>query len=264
MEGDADFWYSDFIKRYASSFILEDSGFYKLNTTAAGHGMLSLLNQDGVFKVNGEIMIHKRNVVKVITDGDDSKLELLGGITESNKKLGVVVLNNNGYDNNSRSAFSLQAIGVGAQGRNTCENRNGNSRGSDRVTAELLVDNFVNYDKEWYEPLYTAGLISVNTTNWGKDGLFGGWTRKRTSALRVQGNVIINYTFESGEIYRFVNATQDRLITRYNVIIWRSGITYDYEEDILDVSLSARGSLIVYGRGGTSCGDVTDPNSTWR
>ena len=257
MEGDADFWYSDYIKGHASSFILEDSGLYVLNTTAAGHDMLSFLNEDGIIKVDGKIFLHKRDVVKVITDGDDSKLQYLGEIESNNEKLGIIVLNNLQNKGVPENAFQITAYGATTRARRTCENRTGNSTGSDRVTAELLAENFV-------EPscsdfcAFTWGKVSVVAYNWSKT-LFGGWRRKKTSALSVQGNVSIIYSFAPTVIHIPVNASVNSQQNHVTVNIWASSATYDYDAYIWNAELYAHGNLIVYGRGGTMCGDVIPP-----
>jgi hypothetical protein len=249
---DSDFWYSDFIKEHSSSFILQDSGIYNLNTTGVGLSMLPILNEDGIYKVNGKIYQHKMNLIKIIEDGDSEKIKLLDNIKSSNSELDILVFNDVESDNQLDENLKLSYNHILSSGGYVCEDQNG----KDRVTGEIRVTQAptgTNYDYHTY--------IFVGAENWYNNGIFGGYTRKRTSFLKIRGTInaysydVANYA--QPEIINVNINTGGNLKTRIGGNIWYGPIrNYSY-------SAGTSGTLVIEGRNRTKCGDASNDDPSW-
>ena len=249
-QSDDDFWYSDYIKKHASSFILQDSGMYELNVTAAGTEILSFLNQDGVYRIGNDIYMLKNNSTKIIHDGDDSKIQMLAEIDESDDNLQISVYKDiitplRGEEVNGRQAVDI----MGYQGANGCSSVDGDQKVIG--VAYILLT-----------PIPTTGglydvSLSIGATNYNRDGLFGGYTRKRTRFLEIYGEVdlFIDDVFEgsSGDILLTTNGRLRTRISGNYYIATTIGNPYN-----LLGGPQVVGTLDVEGRGDTLCGDNAD------
>lgn len=249
-QSDDAFWYSDYIKEHSSLFVLQDSGKYRLNIMGSALKDLSLLNKDGIYKIGSNLYLYDDSSTKIIHDGDDSKLELLSRIEESDDDLQISVINST-IEPLKESNNSRYQLNVEDKNTNVC----GHKVGDNYVTGEAYIDKY-----KVPETNLNSYFLYVIATNYYKDGLFGGYTRKRTRSLRITGTLdfYANGRFEDS---KSVNVgTGGKLRTR---------IYAGIEPNIPLIGASPLdeviGVLNIFGRGGTSCGDVSsDPtNRGW-
>ena len=115
--------------------------------------------------------------------------------------------------------------------------------GRNRVTGEVSITNANDGKGIWTQTL------EIGVTNWYRDGLFGGYTRKRTRSMGIVGRLDV---FRSGSLlnsYSFNQRGTSSLVTRLNstTTLIKSGSSR---------TVTVSGDLDVYGRGGTHCGDT--------
>ena len=244
-QSDDDFWYSDYIKDNLSTFILGDSGIFSLNLVGPATSLIPLLNKDGIYKIGDEIHVYNSNVLKIIHDGDDSKLQMLSGIDENNDELNVSVYytSTQPLGSASRSDNGRQSVLI----TNTQQTKCQDVIGSQRVIGEAYIARSYIPDGSGFQITY----LTVKATNYNRDGLFGGYTRKRTRFLKIEGNLnlYINGVFQ-GSSGDFVFTTGGRLRTTISENAYIATSTA-----IQTFTSEAVGTINVFGRGGTRCGD---------
>ena len=253
---DKNFWYSDYIKERKSLFTLEDSGKYNLNVFLASSNLVDFLNQDGIYKVGDEIRMYGDSFFKIIRDGDDSKIEMLSTMDETDEKLQIYV-----YDRiikpfkGSSSDNGRQAINVESGQVADCSDRS-NTNDKSVVDGDAFID--------YREIPYSGGLYSTNllvqATQYYKDGIFGGYTRKRTRALRIELDVAL---YDNGV---YISNTSGVVTTNGNLKARIRG-AFDLGNAVLSSQRNGAqvvGTVDVYGRDNTLCGDsAPDSDNRW-
>jgi hypothetical protein len=87
--GSADKKYSEFVSKNRNVFKSLDDGVLTANLYRID--LVSLVNKDGIVKVGNVIFQYSYDYLKVIEDGDASKISLLNNITETNRSLKIFV-----------------------------------------------------------------------------------------------------------------------------------------------------------------------------
>ena len=255
-QSDENFWYSEYLKERTSLFVLKDSGQYYLNASLASSNLVDFLNQDGVYKVGDEIRMYGDNFLKIIRDGDDSKIEKLSTIDVTDEKLGMYVYNRIVKPfKDSGSENSRQAINV-VSGRTTKCSDKSNTNDKSVVSGDAFIDY---REIPFSGGVYTTNLL-VQATQWYKDGIFGGYTRKRTSALRIEINVSL---YDNGVFISRSSGTattNGNLKAQLKVAIDLGNAVFASQRNDARVA----GTVNVYGRDNTLCGDAApDPDNRW-
>lgn len=241
MRSDEKFWYSDFIKQHGKLFSLQDSGIYELKIAPTSANLLGFLNKESIYKIGNEIHVYRNDALKIITDGDESKIKILESISETNEDFNVKVINftevpfNGSETINGRQQVDVTNFVGGGQSCVDVEGR-------DRVTGEVTIT------QSFSNGVYTQTL-EIGVTNYYRDGLFGGYTRKRTRGMGIVGSLDV---FANGNFWRSYGINSvgtSRLVTRLN-----SSVTLTRSSFLRNFSVS--GDLDIYGRGGTHCGDT--------
>jgi len=244
-QGDDDFWYSDYLKENADLFVMQDSGIYSLNAYGPQAEFLNFLNKEFIYKVGDEIRVYQDGALKTILDGDDKKISMLSSINETNEKLKISVAKytiapfGGVIAENGRQELTI-AYGQSA----FCANNSGRNRiSSDAYVAE--IDDLDRVD------------IFYDAVNYYRDGLFGGYTRKRTSELRVEGalSYFVDGTFRRNDVWVHTTGGQNRTRLRSNRLIVSDVI------GPVTTNVSVDGDLDTFGRGGTRCGDIGTDNT---
>ncbi|WKN44733.1 hypothetical protein [Tunicatimonas pelagia] len=264
-QGDSDFWYSDYLKENTDLFILQDSGMYTLNTYSSQADLLTFLNRDFVYKVGDEIRVYQEGAFKTILDGDDEKIKLLGGIDENNEELRISVAKHAVLPFKDIAANGRQEVEIFADKYgstvNTCGHSVGSRRKQDRVHAEIYVNRWT-VTNQFTKEKYYKYVLEVELINWRKDGLFGGWTRKRTHSLKLLGN--LDVLVETGNFWGdSYSGSYDVDINTGGRLMARIRTSMDLIDDVtgtLEPEFYAGGILNAYGRGGTRCGDIGTDN----
>ena len=242
MRSDEKFWYSDFIKQHGKLFSLQDSGIYELKKAPTSANLLGFLNKESIYKIGNEIHVYQNNALKIITDGDESKIRNLESISETKEDFNVKVINftevpfNGSETINGRQQIAVTTFVGGGQSCEDVEDR-------DRVTGEVAITNYGDGSGIWTQ------ILEIGVTNWYRDGLFGGYTRKRTREMGIVGDIDVT---RNGAYWRSYNINvrgTSTLVTQLNRTATLSTSTLLY-------NFAATGDLDVFGRGGTHCGDT--------
>ena len=248
MRSDEKFWYSDFIKQHGELFSLQDSGTYKLKKAPTTADLLGFLNKESIYKIGNEIHVYQNNALKIITDGDEGKIRMLESINETEEDLNVKVINFTEVPlNGSKTINGRQQVDVNISvgGGQSCVD----VEGRDRVTGEVTITN--RYDKGIYTQILEIGVI-----NWYRDGLFGGYTRKRTRGMGIVGDLDV---FANGSFW----SSYDINVRGTSTLVTRLNRTATLLKSVSPRYFTVTGDLDVYGRGGTHCGDNA-PSNMWQ
>lgn len=254
-QSDDDFWYSTYLKENASLFTLQDSGMFSLDIVGPAANLIEVLNSDGIYKVGDEIRVYQDNTLKTILDGDDKKIKTLSSISKSNDELQIRVTEHtilsykNGETTNGR-----QEIKIAGGQKAHCSDKNG----KDVVSCDVYVLKTEN--KTPVGKFYRYEL-AIDAINWYKDGLFGGYTRKRTRYLKVEGavSIYLNYILDG---YTSINLnTGGKLDARIRGVVFLMDDTSGTAKPFFEIS----GTLDAYGRNNTLCGDsAPNVSNRWR
>ncbi len=248
MQGSDDFFYSDFIKENSKLFVLYDSGVYDLNLPKSVHEFIPFVNDNGLIKIGNEIYKYSENSLKIIKDGDDSKLRFLASIENSNKEHNIEVINiyeriysTAGFNNGRQNV-------IGTDGIYTCDGQSGD----DKVNGFLYVSIHVGASYYYYN-------VTAKAESWRNNGIFGGWTKKRTGALRIEGSPTITYKDWTGA---YLNVTPPAvnhgsggsLVTQIVKSIWSSpSYTYSGSYNPSWTYILFNGIMTYRGRSGSIC-----------
>ncbi|MEM9674035.1 MAG: hypothetical protein AAF992_15695, partial [Bacteroidota bacterium] len=220
MEGSDDFFYSDFIKNNSKLFVLYDSGMYDLNLPKTVHELIPFVNNDGLIKIGSSLYKYNENSIKIVKDGKDEKLKLLENIQESSEEYNIEVINIYEVLSNSFESSGARQEVFGGNGTYTCDNQSG----SDKVNGFLYVATYVGLDYFYYS-------VDAKAESWRRNGIFGGWTKKRTGALKIEGNPTISYRDYPAGVIRSTTVNVDHgsggsLVTEINKNIFYSPSYY--------------------------------------
>jgi len=243
----ADFYYDKSV--FAKKDLLEFDEFgFSLKIHGHDPDIERFVNQDGIVQIGDSIFEYKNNFIRIIPDGDYSKLSELKHLDKSSREKNILVIEikkttlNLEQDGNLRLNFS---------GSTECKGYT--SGGGQRVIGKTVIGEkiMVDYMANTPYPGQTvfqpyAYLEAENQI----DNVFG-WSKKRTTALRIVGtniNFAINY--DTGTNISFDKTTNGDLkdYISHNIYYttnwWpKTGVT----------PLSMYGNATFYGRDNTWC-----------
>jgi hypothetical protein len=126
--------YSEFVSNHLETFKILDDGMFTANIYRID--LTPLVNPNGIVKVGGVLFQYSYDYLKVIEDGDDSKISLLDQINETNRELKISVNKVERLkpkETNARTSFYQQStFTVVEESNQYCEWRA-------RLTAELKL-----------------------------------------------------------------------------------------------------------------------------
>ena len=247
-----DLFYSNFIKEKPSIFVLEDSGRYVLNVSAKDQDMESFINENGLIKIGNDLYQYRKQSIKTIHGGDESKLYLLPDLTESSREHNITVssIHEELIDLNNGSGINARVVNGG-----TCFN----DRGDDRVKGFAAIDTRTKLDILGNTPntgqLMAAYSFTVKAESWREKGLFGGWIQKRTRSLRVEGNLnISSISPDIATVSVGVNVVQSNYRWYYQRTVWGTPFVRATSLDAVTLNRpTVIGDLTYRGRNGTVC-----------
>ncbi len=256
-QADENFWYSGFVKEHKAVFALEDSGKYHLNIAGPGANLVNLLNKDGIYQVGSEIRVYQENTIKTILDGDDSKISMLSKVEKSDESLQIDVSKFEIMPvKDEITANGRESIYIFSSSRQHCSDKEGRNviSGNAYVVRESFKDDL--------GITFYVYALYLEATNFYKDGIFGGYTRKRTRSLRIKGSLDF---YVDGKIEWSTSVdytTGGKLRTKIEEYLDLGGSVKGFYTPVFSVT----GSLDVYGRSGTLCGDSksSSTGNHWR
>ena len=245
-------FYSEFIIERPNIFILRDSGRYFMNLPMKDMELEAFINSDGLLKVGNELREYTKESVKIIRDGDESKLNLLAKVDESDNDLNIAV---------HHIRAELVEFGA-ASGLNARFANNASCTGTvgiERVVGEAYreLDSSVNYfgngDATCIGAWRGSYYFNVNMYALRKKGLFGGWIQKRTKTLRATGTVTVLANLSGNETIN-INVVQSNFRYKYFKQVWASPQICATGYDVLQLNYPRfEGEITFTGRGGTEC-----------
>ena len=183
-----DYLVCQFVRNHADVYTIESSGEYNLNVPIAEMDRISLINKHGLLKIGNALLVYDRYNIKLILDGDESKLNLLSNIDEGDIKEKIMVYsyieNISQIDENSRVAFF---------GNDACVDYSG--AGGQRVIGSTITSARVIHDI-WgtYGPVgivYFQPQVLINIKNEINRGWPFGWGGKLTDEMEIIGTVYV-------------------------------------------------------------------------
>ena len=232
--------------------LLEDSGVYSLNLPYENKEIIGFINANGLLKIGNDLYKYEKQYVRIIHDGDESKLKLLSELTESSREYNVTVHTIQerliALDNNSaiNARFTNTASCTGDRDKERV-------RGGAVNTFNVYVDILGNTPNPGtYQVSYS---FYVEMAAWIKKGLFGGYIQKRTRSLKAEGDVRIDPSILGvGLPVRNidVNVIQSNFSWEYSRVLWSTGY-YVLEDPSVILQPTVTGDITFYGRGGTEC-----------
>ena len=248
-----DFFYSDFLLNHKDIFILEGEGVYHLNLPLFVFDKVKFLNRKGLVQIGDSLYQYGANTIKIIQDGNYQKLKGLSRVTENNENLGIAVhkIERKQIQLYNTSRFSGEVNASPLIRAYACED----TRDRDRVKGFVEQG----YGKGT-PPGYPFSVIAyfpyvdVWAENWRRDGIFGGWTRKRTSSLRIEGSIQVNGPAGLNSGTFDINVRATRLTPYIQTRAWQVGPSTEAGSWFSGpFTFTVDGEVRVYGRGGTSC-----------
>ena len=248
---DNNIFYSDFIKNRPSIFIMQDSGRYHLNMPIKDSELEGFINTRGLLKVGDNLYEYKKETIKVIHDGNESKLSLLSELANSSEKYGITVH----HVDEKLVAFDTEGITARFANNASCAG----TAGDERVKGEAYRSLDYKYDFKGEhcgpQQFRVRYFFSVYMYALREKGLFGGWIQKRTKSLRANGKVTITSPLFATKSLD-INVVQSNFRYDYRKTVWASN-EYCFDNFHPDASPNSRprfvGEITFRGRGGSNC-----------
>ena len=253
---DQDFYYDEFLRSHPDKFILEEEGFYRLNFHSIGLGHMNLLNEDGMMKVGDTLFLYNNNSIRSIVDGDESKLSLLKNSTESDLKQGIVVQE---VLEEVVNFVPDHATNISGRWEETNANydRFFDTRSCSDDDGDDRVKSFTYEGRKEGSGAFAGNYktyFAFRAENWRKNGIFGGWNKKRTGQFRVTGWVECYHPYYNRWERRDVSFITNGDVLAKEIYFepwlqsgpWLGG-------PVEPVDLTTRGSIEFEARGDTSC-----------
>ena len=249
-------FYSDFITERPNVFVLRDSGLYFMNLPMKDMELEAFINSDGLLKVGDELRKYTKESIKIIRDGDATKLSLLAKVDESDKDLNIVV-------HHIKTELVVFGGGSGLNARFANRASCTGEAGEEKVKGEAYreIDPYLNYfgngdpnclgswRASYYFNVYMYALV--------RRGLFGGWIQKRTRQLRAEGEVTvtgISPAVAGGSEVIDINIVQSNFRYDYFRRVWISGEVCGVSYDVLELYYPRfEGTIKFSGRGASTC-----------
>lgn len=238
--------HSEFVENNTDLFLFDEDGTFHLNLPITEEFISAFVTRKGLLKIGERLYQYSANSIKVIVDGDETKIDLLSQINESSEEYGVLVYNISvkeiEFEDSSmgRTEFSGNANCTGYT-----------SGGGQRVIGKVyeactaVVDVYGNYG-------YPGSIVSqtkviASAENQIKN-IFG-WSKKSTNFLVIQGTVNITALGGSGPVNVYTT-TSGNSASSISVWIWVSAW---YPQQCFTMPLLFSGNLEFHGRDGSYC-----------
>ncbi len=241
------FIYSDFTRNNSSLFSFNDQyNFYNLNVSNYNPNIIYVINRNGFVQVGDSIFQYTPNQIKIINDGDISKIEQLESVLESSKELNISVIDIVRITDPSANNLKLMF-----QGNEQCIGYTGG--GGQRVIGQSIVG--FQYTIDIYKGTYIVSPYAIlKATNQNKHWLTG-WSKKRTTQLEIIGTNL-SYSFPGiaqGSNLN-VHKTTSSLTQELTADVFRYGWIPATLSQIQNWVVNFSGNATFKGRDGSVCG----------
>lgn len=240
--------HSQFVSNNSDVLLFDEEGRIKSNLPITEEFISAFVNRNGLVKIGGKLYQYSEKSIKVIVDGDDSKLPLLPELGQSSLEHGVLVYNIEvqEIDLSGNSVGRTEFVGdAGCTGYS--QGGTGNQRviGNVSLACTAVVDLYGNYG--YPGQIVTQTKCIVNAVNEIKN-VFG-WNRKTTNELYFDGTVNINSPYNGGPRY-IEFSTSGNSASSLSAQPW---VSPWYPQTCGSVGVYITGSLYFEGRGASVC-----------
>lgn len=241
-----DFYYGKSVLANKALLAFDDYG-YSLSILGHDPYIEYFVNKDGLVQIGDSIFQYKENSIKIIRDGQYSKVAQLNDLQESSIESNVSVINVRRLDPESSKGSNLRTT---FYNNTSCTGLTGG--GGQRVIGQSIIGEKSTTDV--YGSLGYPGQLVFQPYAYFRaenqyHGLFG-WETKRTAHLRIYAtNVSYNIREFSGSGITIDQGTNGELRTSivayvYGTNNWYPGLAF---------ALNFSGDVTYWGRDGSTC-----------